>query len=319
MKPLLIRLKQLVKSKRLNVFILFLAMAFFILMITKLSRNYTNTVSFNIETVNVPAEVILLNKNKTLDVSFKTDGFKWLTYVINTPKLIVDFKHDSLVKGKDYVFNINNNKKKLQAYLPKSAENITFNTNQLNFKFDSNYTKNIPVKLNKNIVLANGFDFVEDINISPKTVKLIGPKSVLDTLSVVNTKLLELENLNASQTINLELDLSDFKENIITETTTVKVGLQVDKFTEGNFTIPIELINAPKDVKVTHFPKNATIVYYSQLATFNRILKSDFRVVVDYKSRNTATNYLVPELISKNKTIKTARVSLKKVDYIVTE
>jgi hypothetical protein len=319
MKQLLIRLKILIKSKRLNVFVLFLSIAFFILIITKLSQNYTNTISFKIETVNVPVEVVLLNQNKTLDVSFKADGFKWLSYVFNSPKIKIDFEKDSLVKTANYLFRIKDNKKKLNSYLPKTAESILYNTEELIFKFDVNYTKNVPVKLIQDIQFANGFDSVDSIRISPKYVKLIGPKSILDTIAFVSTKMVKLKNVNSSKNIMVNLDLKKFDSAIDTNISKVKLSLEVDKFTEGTFLIPLQLINTPKTEKVTYFPKNATVIYYTTLSDFSFIKKTDFKLIIDYDTVNKTTDYLVPKLEFNNPRVKTARVNLKKVDYIVTE
>lgn len=300
-------------------FVLFLSMAFFILIITKLSQNYTNTLRFEIETVNVPAEIVLINRNSTLDISFKADGFKWLSYVFNSPKIKIDFKKDSLIRTTDYLFRINDNKKKLNSYLPKTAESILYNTEGLVFEFDLNYTKMTPVKLVKNIEFSNGFDIVDSIKISPQKVKLIGPKSILDTVEFVSTKRVELKKVNSSKNITIDLDFKAYNSSIKSNVSKVDLSFEVDKFTEGSFLVPLELINKPKTTKVTYFPKNATVVYYTTLNHFNSVRESDFKVIIDYNTINSTSNYLVPRLDFNNSNVKTARVNLKKVDYIITE
>lgn len=319
MKQLLIRLKVLVKSKRLNVFVLFFSMAFFILIITKLSSNYTNTLKLKIETINVPSEVVLLSQNKTLDITFKADGFKWLSFVFNSPKLKIDFEKDSLVKTRDYVFRIKDNKRKINSYLPKTAESISYNVEELVFKFDTNYTKNVAIKLLQDIRFSNGYDYVDSIKISPEYVKLIGPKSMLDTIHFVNTEIIKLEEVNSSKNLEIDLDLSKYNSTLKTEITSVKLDLKVDKFTEGTFSIPIVLINKPENEKVTYFPKNASVIYYTTLKDFNTIKKIDFKVVVDYNAISKTAKYLLPKLEFQNSKVRNARINLKKIDYIVTE
>ena len=77
------------KNKRINVFILFLFFAFVILMFTKLSKEYTNTIAFEVEKVNVPQENIILNDSTKINITLKTHGFKWLTYYWSKPKIKV--------------------------------------------------------------------------------------------------------------------------------------------------------------------------------------------------------------------------------------
>ena len=56
-----------VKSRKINVFMLFLALSFVILILTKLSKDYTNTFIFNVERINVPEEEIELRVTPKLD------------------------------------------------------------------------------------------------------------------------------------------------------------------------------------------------------------------------------------------------------------
>ena len=75
------------KNKRINVFILFLLSAFVILLFTKLSKEYTNTISFEVEKLNLPQENVILNDSINLNITLKTHGFKWLKYYVSKPKI----------------------------------------------------------------------------------------------------------------------------------------------------------------------------------------------------------------------------------------
>ena len=59
------------KNKRINVFILFLLFAFVILIFTKLSKEYTNTIPFEIKKLNVPQENVILNDSLNLNISLR--------------------------------------------------------------------------------------------------------------------------------------------------------------------------------------------------------------------------------------------------------
>ena len=63
-----------IKSRKINIFLLFLLMSFLILIFSKLSKNYTNTLAFKIEKINVPEEkVILNNSDSILNVTLKCE------------------------------------------------------------------------------------------------------------------------------------------------------------------------------------------------------------------------------------------------------
>ena len=93
-----------IKNKRINVFLLFLLSSFVILLFTKLSKEYTNTIAFEIEKINVPQEYVILNDSVKLNITLKTHGFRWLTYYMSQPKIKVDFM---FIKTEMYLYSVN--------------------------------------------------------------------------------------------------------------------------------------------------------------------------------------------------------------------
>ena len=92
-----------IKNKRINVFLLFLLSAFVILIITKLSKEYTNTIPFEVEKLNVPQEYVILSDSVKLNITLKTHGFNWLNYYMSKPKIKVDFSKDVYKDGNVFV------------------------------------------------------------------------------------------------------------------------------------------------------------------------------------------------------------------------
>ena len=98
-----------IKNRKINVFFIFLLMSFLILIFSKLSKDYVNTVGFTVKRVNVPNEYVILNdSNATINITLKTIGFNWLKYYFSNPEITVDFKRD--VTKKDSVYILNNSK-----------------------------------------------------------------------------------------------------------------------------------------------------------------------------------------------------------------
>src|SRR5690606_9544019 len=84
-----------IKNRKIHVFFLFLLMAFIILIFSKLSNEFTNTITFDINKINVQQENVILNDSTAkLNVTLKTHGFKWLSYYVNSPKITIDFSKD---------------------------------------------------------------------------------------------------------------------------------------------------------------------------------------------------------------------------------
>ena len=138
-------------------FLLFLLLAFVILMFTKLSKKYTNTFVFKIEKINVPQEDIILNDSIPLNITLKTNGFKWFSYYFSKPKIKIDFSKDVTKKDSVFIWN------KSRAYLAntqfdKNVEVLNISPETLLFRYGINMVKKVPVKLNSNIKYGLGFD-----------------------------------------------------------------------------------------------------------------------------------------------------------------
>ena len=132
----------LIESRKINVFLLFLLMSFSILMFTKLSKNYTNTLAFKIEKINVPEEKVILNNSDSIvNVTLKTHGFKWFKYYLGRPTLTVDFSKDVAENNAVFICDNSNLEFIANRALTNQVELIKVSPNRLEFNFDVNLVK----------------------------------------------------------------------------------------------------------------------------------------------------------------------------------
>ena len=91
-----------IKSRRINIFLLFLVLSFMFLLLTKLTRDYTKTLTFAIEPENVKENyVILTDSTHKLDITLTTYGFKLLRFYLSKPTVKVDLSEMD-TKGNQY-------------------------------------------------------------------------------------------------------------------------------------------------------------------------------------------------------------------------
>jgi YbbR domain-containing protein len=188
------------------------------------------------------------------------------------------------------------------------------------FPFENMSVKTVPVKLNTEITFASGYDILDNINIEPDSVKVIGPKNIVDNISRINTKVLKLNNVNSTidEKVNLVLDKSLQKVKISNDK--VRLFGSVEKFTEGTFEVPITIINLPADVKINYFPKTISVSYYVSLQNYKSIKTSDFKIICDYSEvQNQDRTYFKPQLVTKSALVKSAKMKQNKVEFIITQ
>tara|TARA_R110000868_G_scaffold3348_5_gene21766 strand:+ start:278 stop:1240 length:963 start_codon:yes stop_codon:yes gene_type:complete len=308
-----------IKNKKINVFLLFLVSAFIILIFTKLSKQYTNTLVFNIEKVNVPQERVILNDSSTvLSLTLKTSGFKWLRYYFDTPKVQIDFSKDVYQKESVYVWSkskafLNN------TQLDKHVELLNMSPDTLVFKYGVNMVKKVPVVLNSKIEFNQGYDVLGDYILEPDSIQIIGPDVIVSEIQNIETDTIVLSNIRTDISETVKLKLPEGKKELKFSDTDVILKASVDKFTEGTLKIPINVINIPKGVSLNYFPKEVNVSYYVNLSNFNSVKGKDFKVVCDYNKIGENQSFLIPELVKSPKSIKKSKINQQRIEFIITE
>lgn len=317
-KKLKASISKSIKSKRIHVFLLFLTLAFTILIFTKLSKEYTNTIIFDINKVNVPPEHIILNdSNSKLKITLKTHGFKWLRYYFFKPKITIDFDKDVDNKKSTYVWS------KSKAYLYESAQfgeqvkllNIAPDT--LLFNYDVNLVKKVPVALNSNINYSQGFDLYGRYAVEPDSIEIIGPHILVSEIDRIETAEVNLSEVKSNIETYIKLKLPKHDNNLIFSKETVLLSANVKKFTEGSLKVTITLTNVPESTRLKYFPKEVNVTFYTSLEDFKSIVSEDFIVTCDYSKVIEGQSFLKPELFKFPEAVKNTKVNQQRVEFII--
>lgn len=307
-----------IKNKRINVFILFLLSAFVILMFTKLSKQYTNTIAFEIEKINVPEENVILNDSVFLNITLKTHGFKWLSYYLSQPKIKIDFTNDVYKEEAVFVYN------KSKAYLnntqfDKEVELLSMSPEKLTFRYGVNLVKKIPIKINADINFSPGYDNSSPFRVEPDSIVIVGPNILVSEFEYIETETLTIADVRADLNEKIKLKLPNNNTDLKFSIDYVLLKATVEKFTEGTLKIPVMVINAPKNSGIKYFPKTVSVSYYVSLSNFNAIRSKDFKVVCDFSKTNENQSFLIPELVKQPKAVKNVKIGQKRIEFIITK
>lgn len=306
------------KNKKINVFILFLLSAFVILFFTKLSKEYTKTIPFDIEKINVPQENVILNDTASLNITLKTHGFKWLKYYFYSPKITIDFSKDVLKREGEFVWN------KSKSYLnntqfDKQVEILNITPDPLIFKYGVNKVKKVPVVLNTDISFHPGFDMSEKLFSEPDSVVVVGPDLLVSEINQLETEPFSLAGVREDIQDLVKLKLPAKTKDLKFSVEQIMLKGNVEKFTEGTLKLPVHVINVPKNVKIKYFPKVINVSYYVSLSDFNSVSAKNFKVVCDFAKTNKNQSFLIPELVKQPETVKNTRLGLQRIEFIITK
>ncbi len=306
-----------IKKGNLKLFGTFLGAAFLFLLLTKLSQVYTQDIYLDIKLSNLDDELVIVNDSTTeAKVTVQAKGFSLLKYMFNNTKTIsIDAKAETFKKNNTLFWDIKNKKYKLNPLIGSSIEILDIKPDTITFQYDVLSSKIVPVLLNKDISFTEGYDVLDDFKLSKDSIKIVGSRDIVETIENVQTETFQQKNINKDISKILSLNTLDKIEYIPKE---INISGKIRRFTEGQFTLPITLINTPIDKKVNIFPKKVDVIFYIDIENFKSIKPEDFKLVCDFNSIETESqSNLDIQIINSSNVIKRVRLTQNSVEFVI--
>jgi hypothetical protein len=310
-----------IKSKKLNVFVFFLVLSFLFLVFAKLSKTYTETIVFYVKYDNVPEQhSISSDHDSIIKVRVKAYGFNLLSHNFFKHSMDVNFKKDTRKRGEVYIWDTKKGFSKISSTLGSKFEILSVEPDSLVFPYEIMTVKTVPVKLDVQISYSAGYDLLDSLILQPDSVKVIGPKNIVEKISRIKTATKKLKDVHVSIDETLELIQDKSLKDIKLDKNSVKLTGTVEKFTEGTFEVPVTIVNLPSDIKINYFPKTVFVSYYVSLENYKKIKALDFEIVCDYAQLESRDGtFFIPQLVSKPKLVRSAKIKQNKVEFIIIE
>ena len=309
-------------SKKLNNakvkrFLFFLVIAGIFWIFTKFSREFSVPMQTKIEYKNIPETAALAKNNiHQLDFDLTANGFEILFYKfqkpnieVNVSKYFLNKKMEFEIPYKDLFQLVNEN-----FSSSKSIKNLSVETLKVNL--DPIVQKKVPVIVKSSISYKDGFKAVDSLKVEPDSVLISGPAKILKDIKHIETDILKVKDVdkNFSETITIKKTSDDI---ISIKPTKVTVMSKVDEFSQGEYTIPIEVINVPPNTEIKLIPATITLKFDVSVNDFARISKDNFRVVCDFTTMNKEGKFMIPYLELKPENIHNVVFEPKKVDLLI--
>ena len=307
-------LEVLPSKGRFRFFLFFLLLSFTFWTSTKLSNTYIVEESFSIIWTNIPNGIIPSSENQQMNVSISASGIEILIYrlinkSINISLSQADFSGEKGLidlRGQDFFIK--------KQFFENTKLNI-LNPLFLEFKFSRLEEKVFTVVPQIEINLRAGYLIDSSLKVTPDSILVRGPKSILDTLNSIQSESIIADDLyeNFRKKVSLrsipEIQLSESK---------VTVEVAVSRYTEKEFLLNVEVINLPLGTRVKLFPPKAKVRVTLPLSLLRTIKASDFNLVVDYNNIfKDAEKKLDLIMIRRPSSVKKVILEPKKVNYLI--
>jgi hypothetical protein len=305
------------QSGKIRTFLLFLALACIIWVLTKFSKEVSASVSAELVYTDLPANTILSEGNPgSISFDVTGTGYDFLLYQIKPPvvELAVD-QYYQQEKGMAVVENAQ--LVQLIARVLDGKESIrNLSITRLTIGLDRVEQVRVPVRAVLDISYREGFFAVDSAVTRPDSVTVSGPQDKLLLVSEVATQTLSQQKIDRSLTKKLLLS-EDLPKGVSVSPAEVEVTIKVEEYSPKNVAVTLELVNAPSGENIRLVPAVVNIAFDIPVSAYNQVDATDFRLVCDFDKRNSEENFLLPVLIEKPVNARNIEFSHNKVDYLI--
>ncbi|MDG2235350.1 MAG: CdaR family protein [Flavobacteriaceae bacterium] len=307
-------LEVLPSKGRFRFFLFFLLLSFTFWTSTKLSNTYIVEESFSIIWINIPNGIIPSSENQQMNVSISASGIEILIYRLINKSINISLSQADFSREKGLV-DLRGQEFFIQKQFFENTKLNILNPLFLEFKFSRLEEKVFTVVPQIEINLRAGYLIDSSLKVTPDSILVSGPKSILDTLNSIQSESIIADDLyeNFRKKVSLrsipEIQLSESK---------VTVEVAVSRYTEKEFLLNIEVINLPLGTRVKLFPPKAKVRVTLPLSVLRTIKASDFNLVVDYNNIfKDAEKKLDLIMIRRPSSVKKVILEPKKVNYLI--
>lgn len=282
--------------KKILLFSVFLLISVFIWLLNALSKNYTSVIEYPLVYTDFPEQRVFVGELPgNLDLSINAPGYALVRYKIFRKPVPISFKVSAFTlnrPGQDssraYI-QTRYLKDQVSRQLPAELQLLDIKPDTLHFQFARRVSKKLPIRPAFDFQVDNQFTTKDGIILDPDSVDVSGPHLILDTLQYISTARTDLGLLTRNYDEKVRLNLHADLEYGISK---VNCTIELEKYTEVQLSIPIEVLNLPDSLHLQAFPDKIKLTCRVGLSKYDRMDNNMIRAVVDYSTVDDRTNEL---------------------------
>ncbi|PST81943.1 hypothetical protein C7T94_17290 [Pedobacter yulinensis] len=305
-----------VERRRFLTFVLCLLLALSGWMFLALKNKYVYTAKTVLVYKNFPQNKAFHPlQSDTVDLQVEGTGWQLLfaRLRINPQSIAVSLNSLNIrnfVVFSDQLYNIN-------KQLETSQKVISIKPDTLYFDFSKRTVKRVPVKLVSDLKFVKQYEVSGPIEVVPRYVTISGPQEEIAGIREWRTDTLSLEKIRHTTMAKVAMEAKKQK-NINIFPTTAEVKIPIDEFTEKEVSVPLKIINNPKYLDVSLFPKKVRVKFMVSLSDYDDINEDMMEARADLSEWSLLRHTQLRVQMSRfPEYCKLISVSPDKVDFII--
>lgn len=281
-----------------------------------LNERYSTSISLDVDYINVPEDQVFSHElPEELLLRVNAPGWELLGLMLDrqSTRLYLDVAELSTAT----YFIPMNQRNLISRELPEAMTILDIKPDTILLQMEPLMQKWVPITLVTDSIFAQQHGLAGPITIEPDSVLVSGPASVLEELEQVPTEPVDLEDITRPTLV--EVALEGFESaNLRYSEPVVRVQLPIEKLTEGQVEVPVEIQNLEEEQYISLIPQHVTVTFQTALSNFPNIYPNMFSAVVNGEAIDTtASEQLQVELANQPPFIQSVRISPEYVDYII--
>lgn len=278
---------------------------------TKLSKTYETARTFSLD-YNLPLGMLFREPPPSeLKVTLRASGWSLMSSYLFKRRSSVVFDLSAVesqeIERSEIISRIEEN---------VSVEVTGLNRNHLSLQLDKTASKKVAIELDADLNFSPDFNLRNPVEMTPDSVMVYGPENLLNSITVLRTEPLQLDNPEQDfkktlKIINPEpqlLQLSDSQTSVF---------LPVEQFTEKSFKVPILVTNVEDSVRIIPSVAELKCVvglsHYDNLDETDFVVEANFENIVNFREQNT-----VPLVLTgKPEWVRSVFFSPASVEYLI--
>ena len=308
-------------KQQLTVFIWCLFVSSLLWTLLKFSEEGEEEVLIDIQFTNLPENQVLLgNELISFPVKIRAQGFDLIfnSFGVDHPKVTIDLSSITVSEKADviqYSWLPKRNEEQIVKAFSAKVKEISFPLDTVKILFSSRITKDVLTKFIFKVDSTREHFYFGKAVEYPKSIKVIGAKSILNDLDTIYTDLINLEQLETNLDKNYPLIKPNGIDSLFTDSIRVFIGVEsIDKFT---FKVPIQVRNKPDSLEIKLFPNEVQITFVCGNKQFSKISPSSFKPFIDFKDIDASFKKISISLEEQPKNVKEVKIEPYSVEYIL--
>lgn len=318
-----IKNKRLQNRKKILIFSFCLFISLFFWMLKKFSNDYQLVVPFKVSLQNLPSDKVLLNNmDTTLFITIKSQGFNLIYFQLfyKSETKNIDISQIQLTEGKDQNTSYIGASQLIKLFKRQAEFNyniVSIFPDTFALYWEKAYFKNVAVKPLLNLNFQKQYQLYDSLILTPDTICISGTYEDLKQINTLYTKPQTLNNLNSNQFIYLNIKKPVLKNRIKYFADKVKVFVPVEKFTEAEIEVPINIQNNLEKYDIKIFPDKVKVKYLVALKDFKKVTPEMFVAAAKIQSINKSDNKAKIDIVNYPPNIRITKIYPEKLEYII--